>query len=331
MRIGELAALIGVSTRTVRHYHHLGLLPEPTRLANGYREYRSRDAIALARVRRLAELGLSLDEIRDALADDQGRELREVLMELDADLARQQEAIGARRARLATLLAETDLDADSTVSPDMAAVLRALYTEGSRFAEADREFLALMDTAADPADRDAVLGLMRPLTDPAALAEGHALYARLDEIAEADPGDPQVAALAADVAAHIPPELAAAMIGHLPAETEDGGQGGVPWQEMLADELTPAQAEVFRQAMRILAFSCRYSVRSSAMRLVKVVTRTRRPRAAQVRHSAIRSSTWDSTGRTRHGGSIRPVGRITCSTNTPPVCCISHGPGVAET
>ena len=35
MRIGELAALVGVSTRTVRHYHHEGLLPEPERLANG--------------------------------------------------------------------------------------------------------------------------------------------------------------------------------------------------------------------------------------------------------------------------------------------------------
>jgi DNA-binding transcriptional MerR regulator len=87
MRISELAALVGVSTRTVRHYHHVGLLPEPVRLANGYRDYRLRDAVALARVRRLAELGLSLDEIRDVLADDQDRELREVLEELDADLA----------------------------------------------------------------------------------------------------------------------------------------------------------------------------------------------------------------------------------------------------
>ncbi|MGH3388683.1 MAG: MerR family transcriptional regulator, partial [Actinomadura sp.] len=86
MRIGELAALVGVSTRTVRHYHHLGLLPEPDRLANGYRDYRLRDAVVLARVRRLAELGLSLDEIRDVLADDRGREFREVLLELDADL-----------------------------------------------------------------------------------------------------------------------------------------------------------------------------------------------------------------------------------------------------
>ncbi|REE97854.1 MerR family transcriptional regulator [Thermomonospora umbrina] len=126
MRIGELAALVGVSTRTVRHYHHLGLLPEPERLANGYREYRLRDAVALARVRRLAELGLSLDEIRDVLADDRGRELREVLLELDTDLARQQRAIEVRRERLAALLTEAELHPDSTVSPDMAELLRAL-------------------------------------------------------------------------------------------------------------------------------------------------------------------------------------------------------------
>ena len=30
-------------------------------------------------------------------------------------------------------------------------------------------------------------------------------------------------------------------------------------------------------------------------------------------------------------GSMRPVGRTTCSTKTPPVRSISHGPGVAET
>lgn len=100
MRIGELAAPVGASARTVRHYHHLGLLPEPVRPANGYREYGLRDAVVPARVRRLAELGLSLDEIRDVLADDRGKEPREVLVELDTDLARQQEAIGASRSRL---------------------------------------------------------------------------------------------------------------------------------------------------------------------------------------------------------------------------------------
>ncbi|MBV9856444.1 MAG: MerR family DNA-binding transcriptional regulator, partial [Streptosporangiaceae bacterium] len=33
MRIGELAGLAGVSTRAIRHYHQIGLLPEPARTA----------------------------------------------------------------------------------------------------------------------------------------------------------------------------------------------------------------------------------------------------------------------------------------------------------
>jgi DNA-binding transcriptional MerR regulator len=78
MRIGEVAGLVGISARAVRHYHRVGLLPEPARKANGYREYSLRDAVALARVRRLTELGLSLDEAGGVLAGDAGRDLVEI-------------------------------------------------------------------------------------------------------------------------------------------------------------------------------------------------------------------------------------------------------------
>jgi DNA-binding transcriptional MerR regulator len=149
MRISEIAALVGVSPRAVRHYHQVGLLPEPERLANGYREYRLRDAVTLARIRRLTELGLSLESIRAALAGDRKRDLREVLVELDADLARQQDGIQARRERLAGLLAEAELDHDSTVSPELAGVLRGLPMAGSRIAELDRHLLMLIDTAGE--------------------------------------------------------------------------------------------------------------------------------------------------------------------------------------
>ncbi|MEU8246496.1 MerR family transcriptional regulator [Nonomuraea sp. NPDC048916] len=261
MRISELAALVGVSTRTVRHYHHLKLLPEPERLANGYREYRLRDAVALARVRRLAELGLSLDETRDALADDQGRELREVLLELDADLARQQEKIGVRRNRLAALLAETDLHPDSTVSPEMAAMLRDLPAGSSKSAEIDRELLALMDTVADPADRAEFIDLFRPLTEPEAVARGHALYARLDELADADPGDPRVTTLAVDLAAYLPDEMATAMVANLdsapdhmcpPGADSVENTGGGQWLKTMYAEVSAAQIEVFRRVMIML-------------------------------------------------------------------------------
>ncbi|GAA3309040.1 MerR family transcriptional regulator [Nonomuraea dietziae] len=235
MRIGELAALVGVSTRTVRHYHHLGLLPEPERLPNGYREYRLRDAVLLSRVRQLAALGLSLDELRDVLADDAGKELREVLEELDADLARQQAVITLRREKLAELLRLVDLNPDSLISPDLTTALRDLSSGGSRFAALDRELLTLVGSMAG---EEEVRTLLAPLTSPDALAKAHELYARLDALDDAEPGDPRIAALAADLADYLPAEMTSAMAAH-------SGPGSA-WLEALTDELNPAQAEVFR-------------------------------------------------------------------------------------
>ncbi|GAA3196086.1 MerR family transcriptional regulator [Nonomuraea roseoviolacea] len=288
MRIGELAALVGVSTRTVRHYHHIGLLPEPARQANGYREYRLADAVALARVRQLARLGLSLDELRDALADDDGRDLREVLQELDADLAREQEAIAARRARLAALLARVEEGSGTLMSADMAGLLRELSLDGSRFAELDRQMLTLASAMGGPEGENAVVELMRPLTEPGMLARGLDLYRRLDDLAAADPDDPRVAGLAADLAVHIPDAMAAAMIEHsrdaagaspvggsmagtstaggalagdsMAGTSTAGGSpaGGSPvadgerWLGTFAGEMAPAQAEVLRLLMERL-------------------------------------------------------------------------------
>lgn len=122
MRIGEIATLVGVTSRAIRHYHHIGLLPEPERRANGYRSYGVRDAVVLARIRRLTELGLGLDEVRDVLGDTAGRELMEVLAELDADLARQEAGIRERRRRLAALL-EAPVSGEGTVPPALVELL----------------------------------------------------------------------------------------------------------------------------------------------------------------------------------------------------------------
>ncbi|MEE6260321.1 MerR family transcriptional regulator [Plantactinospora sonchi] len=260
MRIGELAAMVGVSTRTVRHYHHLGLLPEPERLGNGYREYRLRDAVLLARIRRLAELGLSLDEIRDILADAQGRELREVLEELDADLARQQAAITARRNRLAALLAEAELDVDSTVPPELAAVLRTLPQGDSPIARLDRDLLTLAGdgptgstvagAGSSSAARAGYAELFGPLATPEAAARAAAHYARLDELADAAPGDPRVAVLADEVAGELATRLPTELLSTLLTEVDDAG--AEQWLAMMSTELSPAQAEVVRLLMRRL-------------------------------------------------------------------------------
>jgi DNA-binding transcriptional MerR regulator len=65
MRIGELGERTGVSPRTLRHYEELGLLPAE-RAANGYRSYDDADLRAVAEIRTLVGLGLSLEETRPA-------------------------------------------------------------------------------------------------------------------------------------------------------------------------------------------------------------------------------------------------------------------------
>lgn len=63
MRIGELGERVGVSTRTLRHYEALGLLPD-RRDASGYRAYDEDDVRAVAEIRALAGLGFALEETR---------------------------------------------------------------------------------------------------------------------------------------------------------------------------------------------------------------------------------------------------------------------------
>jgi DNA-binding transcriptional MerR regulator len=158
MRIGELASLLGVSTRTVRHYHHQGVLPEPSRRANGYREYGVRDAIALARVRRLVDLGLSLEEAGDILRDDRARDLPEILGEIDADLARREQEIRVKRSRLADLLRQAEVGAlgpDDTASPELVAFLREVDVPSSKSAAWDRDLLVLLDSMAPAHELDA--------------------------------------------------------------------------------------------------------------------------------------------------------------------------------
>ncbi|MFE9996893.1 MerR family transcriptional regulator [Streptomyces avermitilis] len=235
MRIGEIAALVGVTTRAIRHYHHVGLLPEPERRPNGYRAYSVRDAVLLARVRRLTELGLSLDEVRDVLADDAGRDLADVLEELDADLARQEAEIGERRRRLAVLLAAEPRDTEP-LSPALAALLAKTPHPASPAAAKDREHLTLLDAAGSGGQE--LYAALGPLAaDPALLA----LYERLDALAEAPTDDPRIPALAAELVAAVPDEVFAA----IPAE----GQVVAGFQEALLAEYAPAQAEVVRRVM----------------------------------------------------------------------------------
>jgi MerR family copper efflux transcriptional regulator len=68
MRIGELAATAGVTTKTIRYYESAGVLPAPARQASGYREYDHRAVDRLAFVKAAQAAGLTLAEIVDVVS-----------------------------------------------------------------------------------------------------------------------------------------------------------------------------------------------------------------------------------------------------------------------
>ncbi|MGH2484943.1 MAG: MerR family transcriptional regulator [Ktedonobacterales bacterium] len=66
-QIGEVAALTGVSIRTLRHYDQIGLLRPSGRSASGYRFYAEPDLLRLQQALTLRYLGFALARIRELL------------------------------------------------------------------------------------------------------------------------------------------------------------------------------------------------------------------------------------------------------------------------
>jgi DNA-binding transcriptional MerR regulator len=101
MKIGQVAREAGVSIDTVRFYERRGILPAPARRPSGYRVFTEAAVERIRMARALQNLGLTLDEIIDALhAHDEGGatceserwRIEAVLERLDAKIAELQRA-----------------------------------------------------------------------------------------------------------------------------------------------------------------------------------------------------------------------------------------------
>lgn len=67
MRIGEAAAAAGTTTKALRFYEELGLMPAVGRTAAGYRDYTGEAVARLEFIRRSKNAGLSLSQTREIL------------------------------------------------------------------------------------------------------------------------------------------------------------------------------------------------------------------------------------------------------------------------
>ncbi len=84
--IGELAREAGVSSRTIRYYEELGILPEPRRSPGGTRKYPREYGGYIAAALALKDLGFRLDEVKPLARLAAGRSVSQGQREAAAHL-----------------------------------------------------------------------------------------------------------------------------------------------------------------------------------------------------------------------------------------------------
>lgn len=163
LTISQLARYAGVTVRAVRHYHEIGLLPEPERDRSDYRTYDASAVVRLIRIHTLAEAGVPLARVQDLLDADRAGFARGVEA-VDAELRAEVRRLQATRKRLARLAAGEHLALPASVVAYLDRLRRLGVDE--RYIEMERDAW-IMVSAQVPDRIDAMMaGKQRELDDP---------------------------------------------------------------------------------------------------------------------------------------------------------------------
>jgi DNA-binding transcriptional MerR regulator len=194
LTIGQLAAYAGVTVRAVRHYHQIGLLPEPERDASGYRRYGPTAVVSLIKIRTLANAGVPLSQIRQMLEADAST-FADAVQRIDSHLRDEIERLETSRKQIAQLAAGDSL----ALPPEVISYLDRLREIGvsERMVEAERDGWILVAARWSERLPEVMAGKLVQLDDPQ-LAR---LYRVLSEIFESDAGDDPRLEEAADIMA----------------------------------------------------------------------------------------------------------------------------------
>ncbi|MFG1763687.1 MerR family transcriptional regulator [Micromonospora parva] len=194
LTISQLAAYAGVTVRAVRHYHQIGLLPEPERDASGYRRYGATAVVSLIRIRILANAGVPLSQIGQMLEAD-AQTFAAAVADIDRQLGEEIARLEASRQQIAQLAAGDRL----ALPPQVIAYLDRLREIGAseRVVAGERDGWILM--AARWPDRvgDWMPGKIAQLDDPQVVR----LYQILSGVFDSDAGDDARLEEAADLIA----------------------------------------------------------------------------------------------------------------------------------
>ena len=115
LRIGDLAALAGVSADTLRYYERRGLLTPSRRRTSGYREYAPEAAAVVHFIKHAQALGFALAEVEELLRlrsvsveRSAGLAVRDVALAKIRDIDEKLRMLGTLRGALTKLVAECD-------------------------------------------------------------------------------------------------------------------------------------------------------------------------------------------------------------------------------
>jgi len=238
LTIGQLAAYAGVTIRAVRHYHQIGLLPEPERDASGYRRYGPRAAVSLIKIRTLASAGVPLSRIGQLLEAD-APAFAEAIEKIDTHLRDEIGRLETTRKQVAQLAAGDSL----VLPPEVVSYLGRLREIGvsQRMVETERDAWILVTARWPDRIREWMPAKIAELDDPQLVR----FYRLASELLESDDIDDPRGQELADILAGLLEQGAAA---------EDLGEGthdDLPYDllEALADESAPLM-ERFRELMR---------------------------------------------------------------------------------
>jgi len=136
LTIGQLAAYAGVTVRAVRHYHQVGLLPEPERDASGYRSYGALAVVQLTKIRTLADAGVPLAKVGELLEADE-ETFAGAVQGIDKRLRGEIKRLQTNRKQIAQLAAGDSL----VLPPEVVAYLDRLRELGvsDRMVESERD------------------------------------------------------------------------------------------------------------------------------------------------------------------------------------------------
>ena len=165
LTIGQLAAYAGVTVRAVRHYHQIGLLPEPERDASGYRRYGATAVVALIKIRTLANAGVPLSQIGQMLEADAST-FAEAVQRIDNHLRDEIERLETSRKQIAQLAAGDSL----ALPPEVISYLDRLREIGAseRMVEGERDGWILLAARWPDRIREWMPGEIRAARRPAA-------------------------------------------------------------------------------------------------------------------------------------------------------------------